>query len=253
VILPWGPVASQLYRLSGGAFVKASEEKQTPTAAPAVAVAVAPTADAPRAPAAPSASELLEKVYDLYKHDRSVSGRPRFDLAADVAGDAQNERVLLHDRDIVVFGKGFKGGAGYTFLTLQQFASAGDITEMTARDLTGDGKAEIIVKGLIHASGPGGDKVDREVLLVFSVVNETIKRVFAAEVGRAIGNKRVSGSVRFPSGAIELAPGSATVWTAATYPFTQDTAPVGGLEPLLLPWGGAQPVRYRWSNGAFSK
>ena len=50
-----------------------------------------------------------------------------------------------------------------------------------------------------------------------------------------------------------FAPGTATVWTATTYPFTQDTAPVGGLEPLLLPWGGAQAVRYRWSNGAFSR
>ena len=255
VILPWGTVASQLYRLSRGVFVKASEETQAATAAPAGAGPAAPAVDAglPKPPPPPSASELLEKVYDLYKKDRSVSGRPRFDLAANVAGDSQNERVLLHDRDVVVFGKGFKGGTGYTFITLAQFASSSDITEMTARDVNGDGKAEILVKGVIHANGPGGDKVDREALLVFAVVNDTLKRIFAAEIGRAMGNKRVNGTVRFPAGGIELAPGNAVVWTAATYPFTQDTAAVGGLEPLLLPWGGAQPVRYRWSNGAFTK
>jgi hypothetical protein len=250
VILPWGTVASQLYKLSGGAFAKASEERQ---AAAAPVTASAPEPSQPRAPSPPSASELMEKVYDLYKKDRGVSGRPRFDLAADVTGDGQNERVLLHDRDVVVFGKGFKGGTGYSFLSLQQFASPSDVTELTARDINADGKAEIIVKGVLHANGPGGDKVDREVMIVLSVVNESLRRVFAAETARSMGRKRVSGAVRFSGGAIELAPGSAVEWTAATYPFTQDTGPVGGLEPLLLPWGGAQAVRYRWSNGGFSR
>jgi hypothetical protein len=260
VILPWGPIASQLYKLSGSAFAKSSEERQKATSAPAAAAVDAglpkasPGTGSPAgAPQPPSASELMEKVYDLYKHDRGVSGRPRFDLAADVSGDGQNERVLMHDRDIVIFGKSYKGGTGYSFLTLQQFASGSDVTEMTARDLNGDGKAEVIVKGVLHANGPSGDKVDREIILVFQVVNEGIRRVFAAEIGRAMGRKRVSGTVRFGSGAIELAPGSAVEWTAATYPFTQDTSAVGGLEPLLLPWGGAQAVRYRWSNGSFTR
>jgi hypothetical protein len=255
VLLPWGPVASQLYKLSGSAFVKAGEERQAAAAAPAPTPPPAPVAApeiAPRPPP-PSASDLLEKVHDLYKRDRGVSGRPRVDLAVDVAGDGQVERVLLHDRDIVVFGKGFKGGTGYAALTLQMFASSSDVTEMTARDVNGDGKAEIVVKGVVHASRPGGDSVDREVILVFKVEGDAIRRVFSAEIGRAIGKKRVSAIVRFVGGGIELAPGSATEWTQATYPFTQDTAPVGGLEPLLLPWGGAQPTRYRWSNGTFTR
>ena len=249
VLLPWGPVASQMYKMSGSAFVRASEERQTPAAAPASA----PEPSLPKAPPPPSASELLDKVYDLYKHDRNASGRPRFDLAVDVTGDSQNERVLLHDRDIVIFGKGYKGGTGYTVLTLQMFASSSDITEMTARDVNGDGKSEIIVKGVLHANAPNNEKVDREVMLVFQVANESIKRVFAAEVGRSIGRKRVTSAVRFTGGAIELAPGTAVEWTAATYPFTQDAGPVGGLEPLLLPWSGMSALRYRWSNGAFSR
>ena len=257
VLLPWGPIASQLYKVSGGAFARASEEKQAPSpaAAPAGVEASLPglpgLPSLPRATPPPSASELMDKVYDLYKRERGVSGRPRFDLAVNVSGDAQAERVLLHDRDIVVFGKGFKNGTGYTYLTLQQFTTPADILEMTARDLTGDGKAEIIVKGVLHAAGLGGGTVDREVLLVFQVQNDQIKRVFAAEIGRAMGKKRVSGAVRFPGGGIELAPGTAVEWTAATYPFTQDAGPVGGLEPLLLPWSGIAPQRYRWSGSGF--
>lgn len=90
-------------------------------------------------------------------------------------------------------------------------------------------------------------------VLVFQVANETLKRVFAAEIGRAIGRKRVNGVVRFGGGAIELAPGNAVEWTAASYPFTQDTGPVGGLEPLLLPWSGTAAVRYRWQGGGFNR
>ena len=52
---------------------------------------------------------------------------------------------------------------------------------------------------------------------------------------------------------IELGPGSATEWTSATYPFSQDAGPVGGLEPLLLPWSGSRPARYRWTGSGFSK
>jgi hypothetical protein len=133
------------------------------------------------------------------------------------------------------------------------FASSSDILEMGARDLNGDGKAEILVRGLLHASAPNGDKIDREVLLVFQVANDNIRRVFAAEVARSSGRKRVASEVRFTGTAIELGPGVATEWTRASYPFTQDTAAVGGLEPLLLPWGGAQPARYRWTGSAFGR
>jgi hypothetical protein len=253
VILPWGSIASQTYRLSGGAFVKASEDKQAPTPAPSAPGSPAGDSGLPKAPPPPSAAELMEKVYDTYKKDRGVSGRPRFDLAIDVAGDSTSERVLVHDRDIVVFGKSYKGGTGYTFLTMAQFASPSDILEVTARDVTGDGKADLIVKGVLHAKGPGGEAVDREILLVFQVSNDGIRRIFAAEIARAMGRKRVNGAVRFGSGSIELAPGSAVEWTAATYPFTQDAGPVGGLEPLLLPWGGASAVRYKWGGSGFSR
>jgi hypothetical protein len=254
LLLPWGAVASQTYKFNGKSFTKAGEDRQAAAAPPP------PVAETslPKAPA-PSPSELMEKVYDVYKRERSVSGRPRFDLGVDVGADPAPERVLLHDRDIVIFGRSWKGGLGYTYLTLQQFASGNDITEMTARDLTGDGKAEIIVKGILHAAAPpaaGGGTVDREVMLVFQVVGDAVKRVFAAETGRAMGRKKVFASIRFVSSGrgadIELGPGNSIEWNAANYPFTQDAGPVGGLEPLLLPWSNLKPVRYRWTGTGFA-
>lgn len=255
VLLPWGAIASQTYRFNGKEFTRTTEEKQAPTAAPVAAAAVG--AALPKAPPPPSAGELLEKVHDLYKKDRGVSGRPRFDFAADLDGDKLTERVLLHERDLVIFGKGFKGGTGYTFLTLSPFASAADILDVTARDVTGDGKVEIVVKGVIHASAPkdaGGGTVDREVVMIYQMVGDGLKRVFAAELARAIGRKRIQGAIGFAGkgNEIELAAGKAVDWTEKTYPFNQDPSAVGGIEPLILPWSSARTVRYRWTGSGFS-
>ncbi len=253
VLLPWGAIASQTYKLSGKDFVKSAEEKQTPQEK-AADKAPPPAANLPKAPPPPSASELLVKVHDLYKRDRGVSDKPRFDLAVDLTADKQAERLLVHDRDLVMFGKGYKNGTGYTFLTLTQFATGADILDLGARDLTGDGKAEIIVKGLMHAPAPReiGGTIDREVVLVYQVNGDTFKRVFAAETARSLGGKRVQGTLRLLADGVELAPGKATGWTESTYPFGQDTSN-GGFEPLLLPWGGNKPVRYRWSGAAFNR
>ncbi|WP_437670304.1 hypothetical protein [Sorangium sp. So ce131] len=259
LLLPWGPIKSQLYKLTGGAFTKASEERQA--AAPRPAPAQAAEEARPAAKPALAPGELLDKVYALYRRDRGASSsKPRFDLGADVAGGREPERVLLHDRDIVVFGKGFRGGTGYAFMTLAQFASPGDIRSVSARDLTGDGKAEIIVHGTVRAPAPkeaGNGTVDRDVVLIFRIEGEGIQRVFAAEVARSIGTKKIAGELRFvrvgDKVGIELAPGRAIEWTEETYPFNQDKGPVGGFEPLLLPWGGAQAVKYVWNGSSFAK
>ncbi|MFO0759763.1 MAG: hypothetical protein U0359_24965 [Byssovorax sp.] len=252
VLLPWGAIASQTYTYSGSGFTKMGEEKQAPQEKSPDKGDAAQSL--PKPPAPPSASELLEQVHAQYRRDRGVSGKARFDLAVDLTADKQAERVLLYDRDLVLFGKGYKGGTGYTFLTLTQFAAGADITDLGARDLTGDGKAELIVKGVMHAPAPKeiGGTVDREVLLVYQMNGESLKRIFAAETARSLGSKRVTGALRLLPDGIELGPGKAVEWTESTYPFGQDQAN-GGFEPLLLPWGGNKPIKYRWSGSSFSR
>ena len=88
---------------------------------------------------------------------------------------------------------------------------------------------------------------------MFRVTAEGVKRIFGAEVGLAIGSNKIVGSISYDATSVKLAPVKAVGFTEKTYPFNQDSGPVGGLEPLLLPWGGAKPATYKWSGSSFAK
>ena len=200
-------------------------------------------------------------LLDLYRKDRGVSPSvaPKVDLKVQVTGDGQPERVLLIGRDIVVFGPGFKGGTAYAYLTLQQFSSDADVSDLSARDLTGDGAADLVVRGTRHVKSDAGT-VDEENLFAYQVGGaggDTITRIFGIETGREMGSKRIQGMVQFiPSSSgksfdILAAPGRAVGWDEKSYPWSQDPPGSGPVEPLLLPWGGISSVRYTWNGSAF--
>ncbi|HET7541144.1 MAG TPA: hypothetical protein VFK05_14805 [Polyangiaceae bacterium] len=269
-LLPWESVGSRTFKWVGKGFEQAEQTPFTPKASGATkagksakkaAKAGAPRSDeppAPPAPRAPTSEELLDRVYALYKKDRGVGGgKPSFDFVTDVAGDRGPERVLVHGKDLLVFGKGFRQGLSYAFITVG-VTDPKDIVDVTARDLTGDGKAEIIVRAVLHAKASkalGGDMVERRALMVYGIKDEALARVFAAETSRAVGDNEVLGAVAFEPGKrgmdIELRPARALGWTEKTYPFPQDTTTAGGLEPLLLPWGDAGKRRYHWDGNAY--
>jgi len=269
-LLPWESVGSRTFKWVGKGFEQAEQTPFTPKAGSAQAAAKpakkssnsrAPRNDeppAPPAPRAPSSDELLDRVYALYRKDREVGGgKPSFDFVTDVAGDRGTERVLVHGKDLVVFGKGFRQGLSYAFITLG-VSDPKDIVDVTARDLTGDGKAEIIVRAVLHAKASkalGGDMVERRALMIYGIKDEALARVFAAETSRAVGDNEVLGAVAFEPGKrgmdIELRPSRALGWTEKSYPFPPDTTTAGGLEPLLLPWGDAGKRRYHWDGSAY--
>lgn len=262
-LLPWQTTKSVTYEWDGKQFASTGSQTWTPTmkapaARPTVKTERSDEPLAPPPPRPPSPEEMLDRVYALYRQDRKVGAeKPRFDFATDVAGDRGAERVLIHGKDIVVFGKGFKQGTSYAFITIG-VESPKDIADVTARDLTGDGKAEILVRCVLHAKASkqmGGDVVERHGFFVYQVAETGIRRVFAAETGRSLGKDSVMASIRFvPKGratALELSPGRAIGWTAKTYPFPVDKAPYGGLEPLLVPWGDVPVKRYHFDGNAY--
>ncbi len=261
-LLPWSTVKSRTYEWTGSAFEKVDEQTQAGKVArskPSGDRAAASSAvAAPPPPRPPTADEMLDRVYALYRKDRGVKkGKPRFDFVTDVAGDGTPERVLVHDKDVVVFGKGYRAGASFAYITIG-VADAKDVLHVTARDLTGDGKAEILVRGVLHAKASkalGGDVVERHALFVYRVTDSGIDRIFAAETGRQLGDHRILGTVAFESTGqgvrIELRPGQAVGWTERSYPFPPDTTAAGGLEPLLLPWGGESSRRYTFQGSQY--
>ena len=266
ILLPWGTVKSRVFRLEKGKFAKAAEVAQAgvSTSAP-----TSPgrgtgtgtgtgTRDLPT-PAVGKSSDLSRQVMDLYLEDQGVSAgtKPHFDLEVHVDGDPRPERVSLIGRDIVVLGPGFKGGTGYARISLAQFADDKDVSEMTARDVTGDGAAELVVRGVRHVTTPTGENVAIDGLFIYTVNGGTIARVFAVETGRELAGKRVQGLVQFVPAKggkgfdVDVRPGIARGWTEKTYPWPQDK-PGGTMEPLLLPWGGVASLRYAWNGTQFT-
>jgi hypothetical protein len=270
ILLPWGTIKSTTFKLEGGKFTKASEVPQagtsTTSASTSASPAPSPSPEPPsKASGRPSAtapspkSDLGRAVLDAYLKDAKLaaSTKPRFDLEVNVDGDAKPERVLLFGRDIVVLGPSFKNGTGYARMSLTQFADDKDVTELTAKDLTGHGTADLIVRGIRHAKSSGADVVDIDGLFIYQVKAESLVRVFGIETGREMGGKRVQGLVQFvPSKAggrfdIDVRPGTAKGWTAQSYPWQQDKPGSGPMEPLLLPWGSVSNLRYSWNGKQF--
>jgi hypothetical protein len=270
VLLPWGGVKSQIWKWDGTRFAKTrvvEQREQLPPGTPAAARAASEDASRllPRPPEPPTPTvtrggDLSAALLDRYRKDRGIPGSlaPKVDLQVHVAGDARPERVLLLGRDIVVFGPGFRGGTEYAYLTLAPFADARDISDLSARDLTGDGAADLIVRGVRHVSAPGG-AVESDVMLVYRVDDDAIVRIFGIETGRGKGKKHVQAMVQFVPSAdakafdILAAPGRASGYTKKTYPWAQEQPGSGDLEPLLLPWGGIRSLRYAWSGTQFAQ
>lgn len=266
ILLPWGTVRSRTFKLEKGKFTKSAEVAQAGAPAPAVSganggastSAPATTRDLPT-PAVGKSTDMARAVMDAYYKDQGVAPgtKPRFDIEVHVDGDSRPERVALVGRDIVVLGPGFKNGTGYARMSLTQFADDKDVSELTARDVTGDGAAELVVRGVRHVTTPQGDRVAVEALFIYQVKAGAITRVFAVETGREQSGKRIQGLVQFvPSKTgkgfdVDVRPGVARGWTEKTYPWPQDK-PGGSIEPLLLPWGGVPSLRYSWNGAQFA-
>ena len=142
------------------------------------------------------------------------------------------------------------------FTTLP-FAAPEDVKSVSAKDVTGDGKAELLVRGVLKAKGPNKEDVDREIEFVYRVSSEGVKRVFAAEVSRSIGKQQILGAISFAAsknqGKVTLSASKAVGFTKENYPFNQDAGAVGGIEPLLLPWSDKRELKYKWTGAAFEK
>lgn len=261
LLTPWGSVKSRTLTLQDNRFVPASEVAQAaaPGAAPTgpTATPTAPRAAAPSV-TVKSSSTLAAELLAQFKKENGIGAgdKPRINLETNLAEDSRAERAVLFGRDLAVFGPGFRGGKGYVFAKLEAFAKDDDVGEITAKDLTGDGRAELVIRG-IRRQGAGADAVASDLLLVYSATPEGMKRLFAIETARERGGKRVQGLVQFVPASqgggfeIDVRSGAAKGFSAKDYPWKEDE-PGGSIEPLLLPWGSKKALRYRFDGSKFS-
>lgn len=261
ILLPWGAVKSRTLKAEEGRFVTASEVAQTPApGAEPAAVAQTLPPNGPRdlpSPTVKTSSSLAEDQLSQFKKEHGVAAGAgaKVNLEVNLAEDARPERAVLFGRDLAVFGPGFRGGKGYVYARLEAFSKDEDVAEVTAKDLTGDGRAELIVRGT-RRQGNGAEAVASDLTMVYQATPEGMRRVFAVETAREQNGKRVQGLVQFvPSGKggfeIDVRPGTAKGFSAKDYPWKED-APGGTVEPLLLPWGSTKSLRYRFDGTKFA-
>lgn len=178
------------------------------------------------------------------------AARPTHDLRGDVRGGEQPERVYLVGRYVLVTGPDVQGG-GYAYHELA-IDRARDVRSAELRDLTGDGKAELVV--VIRQRNRQGE---RDLWQVIDLSGERMRELFGVEVRKEVrGEGSVEARVRIVRGRgrgrsglpqIEVRAHRARGLDRESYRET----PADDVEPMLLPWGPIRSRRYRWDGNRF--
>ena len=198
----------------------------------------------------PLSTESEQAYYDgLYK-EKKLSGAARLNVLTDVVGDGMKERVIVHDRYLVVLGPTFRGGTEYYWSDLLGEAG-GAITLAEVRELTGDARNEIVIRKRV---GKDKDKKSRELYQVLSFAGaDAPVPIFLHEVGITTEDGTIQNEVTTArDGAnptITVKPGTAKGLDADNYREPIETS----VFPLLFPWGNIASQTYRWSGGKFDK
>ena len=188
------------------------------------------------APPAPSA------LLDQFRAENAVTAPARLDRSVDLAGDARPERVVVYPGFVVALGPGVAQGTAYAFIRLPARTSD-DLLDVTVRDITGDGKSEVLLRQ--RAGTVGG--FSRELLTVYRVdEGGNFQQVFVHEVGRAQGANRLSDRVSYEPAGLRLEAGGPVGFTAATWP----AATEAGVEAPLTPWSTDRARVFTWSAAA---
>jgi hypothetical protein len=195
-----------------------------------------PLAVGASAPPAPSA------LLDRFRSEHGVTVAARLDRTVDLAGDARPERVVVFPGYVVALGPGVAQGTAYAFIQLPA-RNSDDLLDVTVRDLTGDGKSEVVLRQ--RAGTEGG--FTRELLTVYRVdEGGNLQQVFTHEVGRAQGASRLSDRVSYEPAGLRIEAGAPVGYTAATWP----AATEAGVEAPLTPWSADRVRVFAWSPGA---
>lgn len=192
-------------------------------------------------PAPPGMDQLVAAYREARQLDPSV--RARFVTHVNVAEDQAPESLMLFDKELLIVGRGFRGGKGFFYFALP-IHDGSQAQRMFTVDVTGDGRREVFVrvKELI------GD-VQREILLGYAISDDGVQPILATEVRRAQGERSIGNVVKVVGKrgayALQISPGEAKGYTRQSYPFV--TEPTDTYGALLLPWLDSK-TQYRFDG-----
>ena len=269
ILLPWGAVKERDFTFDGASFVKDKEVAQKATVvvteAPPATKTTTTTTTTSTATSTASTADPAVAALAAYRKEKGLasSASSRFEQVV-ATGTGKKGRVALFGRDLVITSGGPE--VSYAYVNMARFASDADVMEVSAKDLTGDGRDDVLVRGIVRAKlsvpGKADQEVLREILTIYapkvSGSAVTLTPVLSVEVARASGSNRVEATLRIvtasagKAGHIEVGKGTAKGWTQSTWPFESESA-TPGLEPLILPWGKETTVTYAWSGEKFAK
>ncbi len=167
-----------------------------------------------------------------------------FDKGLSLGGKAGG-RVVVAGRDLAFITD------GYVFIELPIHGRA-DVKDARVVDLAGDGRQAVVLRYVER--GGGGS---RDVLAAWRLVGDSeIRRVFAAEVGKATPQGRLDDKVAFVKRGratdIVIDAGAAPGLSAATW----RESPAEDMIPVMLPWApekDAHHARYQFSGDEYKR
>ena len=169
--------------------------------------------------------------------------RPRFDIVADVAGDAMKERIAVYDQYLTICGPHYRGGTQFFFRDL-----GGELREPRR---AGDHRAR---QGGPRRSSARSSSAERTRQLVRGVEHPPARRRAADDV-RATRSPsrraRATWTTRCTSRGTtsRSRPSSAMGWDVTSY----KEPTITDVEPVLLPWGAVKSQVYRFDGAKFAK
>ncbi len=245
ILTPWGEHRSETYRWDGRRFALASSSDNPRYVSPEARAQAQSESRREqsrreesrreeRAARPVNSRELIARVRQERNIPRSV--RPRFRAERNIAEGPEAEVMVVLGSALVIVGPGFRNGQGYFLYDLG--VSAEDILSVQAVDLTGDGRAEVLVRVRQNLG-----EVTREVLLVHRFARGgRFPRVLAAEVARTSGNRSLNARIQ-TRGGLTISPGRARGFNQSSWPWN-DPRVAQGIETIPLPWRDS-PRRYR--------
>lgn len=245
LLVPWGPIAERTFRWSGQTFAQIAERPNAHYVDPAAAAAAHASASSSATESAPPPPSM-DDVLAAFRREAGIGARvrPSFDRTGNLAGGPTPERALVFGRELVVVGPDFRDGTGW--FRYQLPCEATDLLDFSLADLTGEGRSELLFR-IRQTLGSGTSVVRREVLLVHMFTPTDFPAVLTREVAREREGNRIENQVLTTGAHLEIRPGTATGWTAASWPFS-DAPPTDGIDAPLLPWRD-HAVTFRFDHG----